>query len=81
MLRHCSSALLAPGSGPSHLAVRKPPRESAAAWLETGLGSLVVVDGAPSRLLTWQHPLPAVCGRGSLGLDWPRFHPRLVPDQ
>jgi hypothetical protein len=32
--------------------------------LETGLGCLVVVDGAPSSLLTWQHPWPTLGGRG-----------------
>jgi hypothetical protein len=32
--------------------------------LETGLGCLVVVDGAPFRVLTWQHPWPTLGGRG-----------------
>jgi hypothetical protein len=73
--RHCSPALLCRLSPHLISLVCKPPRQSAADGVETGLGCLVVVDGAPSRLLTWQHPLPALSRRGSLGVDWPRFRP------
>ena len=32
-----------------------------------------------SKLLTWQHPWPALGSRGSLGVDWARFRPLHPP--